>query len=67
VVAADVLATAPTDVSPTFSAVDASGNEVYNQLNAVNVLPANCSVGNTTYCSYRAYLSLDPSFVPPRG
>ena len=65
VVSADVLAGAPADVSPTFSAVDAFGNEVYNQLNAVNVLPANCSVGNTTYCSYRAYLILDASFVPP--
>lgn len=67
VVAADVLGAAPTDVSPTFSAVDAFGNEVYNQLNAVNVLPAGCTVGNTTYCSYRAYLSLDLNFVaPPR-
>ena len=62
-----VLSTAPTNVDPAFSAFDANGNEVFNVLSAVNVLPANCTVGNTTYCSYRAYLSLGPSFVaPPR-
>ena len=65
VVSSEVLAGAPTNVDPTFSAVDSFGNEIYNQLNAVNVLPANCTVGNTTYCSYRAYLSLSPTFVPP--
>ncbi len=65
VVSSNVLASAPTNVDPTFSAVDSFGNEVYNVLNAVNVLPANCTVGNTTYCSYRAYLSLAPTFVPP--
>jgi len=64
VLAYDVI-TAPTSVDPTFSAFDSFGNEVYNVLNAVNVLPANCTVGNTTYCSYRAYLSLAPTFVPP--
>ncbi len=52
---------------PAFSAFDASGNEVFNQLSAVNVLPENCTVGNTTYCTYRASLTLDPAFVaPPR-
>jgi hypothetical protein len=65
VVSSEVLAGAPTNVDPTFSAVDSFGNEIYNQLNAVNVLPANCTVGNTTYCSYRTYLSLWPTFVPP--
>jgi cysteine-rich repeat protein len=64
VVSSAVLATAPT-VDPTFSAFDSFGNQVYNQLNAVNVTPANCTVGNTTYCSYRAYLSLASTFVPP--
>jgi hypothetical protein len=63
VVSSNVLTAAP-PVDPTFSAVDSFGNEVYNQLNAVNVLPADCTVGNTTYCSYRAYLSLAPTFVP---
>ena len=65
VVSSAVLAGAPTNVDPTFSAVDSFGNQIYNQLNAVNVLPANCTVGNTTYCSYRAYLSLSSTFVPP--
>jgi cysteine-rich repeat protein len=64
VVSSAVLA-APTNADPTFSAVDSFGNAIYNQLNAVNVLPANCTVGNTTYCSYRAYLSLSPTFIPP--
>jgi len=67
VVSAAVLAAAPTNVDPTFSAVDSFGNEIYTQLTAVNVLPANCTVGNTSYCSYRAYLGLAPTFVaPPR-
>jgi hypothetical protein len=65
VVSSNALAAPPTNVDPTFSAVDSFGNEIYNVLNAVNVLPANCTVGNTTYCSYRAYLSLAPTFVPP--
>jgi cysteine-rich repeat protein len=63
VVSYDVLAAAPA-VDPTFSTFDSFGNEVYNQLNAVNVPPANCTVGNTTYCTYRAYLSLAPTFAP---
>jgi len=65
VVSSAVLAAAPTNVAPTFSAFDSFGNEVYNELTAVNVLPADCTVGNTSYCSYRAYLSLAPGFVPP--
>lgn len=63
-VASEVLATVPTDLDPAFSAVDAFGNHLYNHLNAVNVSPSACTVGNTTYCSYRAYLDLAPSFVP---
>lgn len=51
------LATAPA-VSATFTATDARGDLLYNALTAVNVTPANCSVGNTTYCTYRAYLSV---------
>ena len=65
VVSSAILAGAPTNVDPTFSAFDSFGNQIYNQLNAVNVLPANCTVGNTTYCSYRAYLSLASAFAPP--
>jgi hypothetical protein len=56
VISSAVLASAP-NVDPTFSAFDSHGNEVYNQLNAVNVLPANCTVDNTSYCTDRAYLT----------
>ena len=65
VISSEVLAGAPTNVVPTFSAIDSFGNEIYNELNAVNVLPVDCTVGNTAYCAYRAYLSLSPTFVPP--
>jgi len=51
------LSAAPA-VSPTFSAMDANGDSVYNVLTAVNVLPSSCVVGNTTYCAYRAYLTV---------
>jgi hypothetical protein len=54
VVSSAVLASAP-KVNPRFGAVDkASGNLVYNVLTVVN--GANCTVDNTTYCTYRAYL-----------
>jgi IPT/TIG domain len=67
VVSSAVLPSAPTNLDPTFAALDAHGNEVSNLLTTVNVLPANCTVGNTSYCTYRAVLSLAPSFVsPPR-
>ncbi len=56
------LTAAPANLSPTFSAVDAAGDDLYNVLSAVNVLPANCVVTNTSYCTYRAYLSV---VVPP--
>lgn len=65
-VASAKLASAPA-VDPTFSASDSAGNVVANTLNAVNVQPSACSVGNTTYCTYRAWLTLAPGFVaPPR-
>lgn len=55
---------APAGLDPTFTAFDAFGNEVYDTLGAVNVQPSACSVGNTTYCTYRAYLALASDFVP---
>jgi hypothetical protein len=58
-----VLASPPT-VDASFVAYDASDNELANSLNAVNVVPASCTVGNTTYCTYRAWLTLAPGFVP---
>jgi hypothetical protein len=60
------LESAPAGVSPTFSAEDAYADRVYNVLSAVNVAPANCTVGNTTYCTYRAYLeAIAPPLAPP--
>lgn len=61
----EVLASAPGGLDPAFSATDALGNEVYNGLSAINVLPAACAVTNTTYCSYHAWLAQAPGFVPP--
>jgi hypothetical protein len=55
------LTVAPT-VSSAFSATDPNGDQVYNTLNAVNVAPSACTVANTTYCAYRAYLTVP---VPP--
>ena len=57
------LAAAPA-VSATFSATDANGDQIYNVLNAVNVLPAACTVANITYCTYRAYLTVPPPGAP---
>ena len=55
----------PAKLDPTFSATDTRGDQVYNVLNAVNVLPANCTVGNTTYCTYRGISrSLSPARRP---
>jgi hypothetical protein len=60
------LAGAPSGLSPTFSAEDAYGDRLYNVLSAVNVQPANCTVSNTTYCTYRAYLEAGaPPLTPP--
>jgi hypothetical protein len=58
------VGSAPASIDPSFSATDASGNQLYEVVNAINVQPSACAVGNTTYCSYRAYLSLAPGFVP---
>jgi hypothetical protein len=52
------LAATPTDLDPTRSVTDAHGDRLYNVLSAVNVLPAACTVENTSYCSYRAYLDV---------
>jgi hypothetical protein len=65
VVSSTELTAAPTGLDPAFSAFDGQGNEVFNTLNAVNVLPADCTVGNTAYCTYRASLTLSDTFVPP--
>ena len=40
---------------PGLDVLDAGGDHLYNQLSAVNVPPQNCTPGNTTYCTYRAY------------
>lgn len=58
------LAAAPAGLDPAFSAYDANGDEVYNVLSAVNVSPSSCTAGNTTYCAYRAYLSVVPPAAP---
>jgi hypothetical protein len=60
------LAGAPGGLDPTFSVQDQFGNELYNTLGAINVLPANCSIGNITYCTYRAWL-LPAAGVAPTG
>ncbi|MGH2925340.1 MAG: fibronectin type III domain-containing protein [Solirubrobacterales bacterium] len=52
------LSAAPAGLDPSFSAVDSHGDQVHNAVTAVNVPPVNCTVGNTTYCSYRAYLDV---------
>lgn len=53
-----VLSGAPSGLNPSFSATDARGDHLYNTLTAVNVSPTQCTIGNTTYCYYRAYLSV---------
>jgi fibronectin type III domain protein len=56
----------PAGLSATFTAEDAFGDRLYNTLSAVNVLPQNCTVGNTSYCTYRAYLETgEPPLTPP--
>lgn len=65
VVASSVLGSAPAGLDPALSVTDAAGNALENVLTATNVLPSACGVGNTTYCTYRAYLTLAPDFVPP--
>ncbi len=53
----------PAGLDPNFSAFDVHNNEVYNSLTIIN--GATCSVENTSYCTYGAWLLLDPSFTPP--
>ena len=52
------LAAAPANVSATFTATDSRGDVLANQLTAVNVLPPNCVPADTTYCTYRTYLTV---------
>jgi hypothetical protein len=47
---------------PTFSGTDANGNQIYT---VMSPSPTTCAVVNTTTCSYRGYLQLAPTFVPP--
>lgn len=63
--AAAAVSTAPA-VDPTFSLASSGGDVVANTLTAVNVTPGNCTVGNTTYCSYRAWLTV-PLPAAPSG
>jgi hypothetical protein len=65
VVGWNVLPSAPGGLDPALSVVDGAGNRLDNVLVATNVAPDACSVGNTTYCAYRASLTLAPDFVPP--
>lgn len=58
VVSSARIAGPPTSLDPAFTVTDGSGDTVYNRLSAINVAPANCSVGNTSYCTYRAYLTV---------
>jgi hypothetical protein len=57
VLANNTLGTAPTDYSPSFFAFDAKNDEIYNVLTTINVTPASCTVDNTSYCTYSAYLT----------
>lgn len=58
------LASAPGGLDPAFTAQDEFGDELYDTLGAINVLPENCSVGNTTYCTFRAWLVPSPGVAP---
>lgn len=58
------LTGAPANLDPNFSATDAHGDSVSNVLTAVNVAPSACSVGNTTYCTYRAYVTVPAPGTP---
>lgn len=62
-----VLSSVPTDYSYTFSAFDAQNDRIYNTLTALNVTPGQCTVGNTTYCTYQAFLDTAPAPVPVPG
>jgi len=58
------LAAAPAGLDPAFSQTDVGGDRVYTALTATNVTAANCTVGNTTYCSYHAYLTVPVPGTP---
>ena len=62
--AISVVKQAPSTIDTTLDVFDASGNELHNTVSAINVDPSTCAVGNTTYCSYHAYLTVAPGFVP---
>lgn len=62
VVSSAALATPPS-VDPSFSTVDANGDHLFNVL-ATSIDPSTCSVGNTTYCTYRAYLDVPAAAAP---
>ncbi len=51
-----VLSAGPSAVDPAATFYDAGSDHLYETLGAVNVAPANCTVTDTTYCTYRAYL-----------
>ncbi len=55
---------APPSIDTTLDVFDANGNELHNTVGAVNVDPSTCGVANTTYCTYRAYLTIADGFVP---
>lgn len=55
------LNTAPS-YDPNFSATDSQGDKIYNTLSAINVTPNMCTVSNTSYCTYSAWLMV--SSVP---
>jgi len=49
---------------PTATPTDVHGNQLSTSVGAINVLPANCTIFNTVYCSYSAWLTRSASFVP---
>jgi len=51
-------------VDPAATPTDAHGNQLSTSVGAINVLPANCTVTNTTYCTYSAWLTWGTGFVP---
>jgi len=60
------LAAAPAGLDPTLSVFDGSGDHAYNQLTATNLSPDACAVGTTTYCSYKALLTVPVPVAPTR-
>jgi len=58
------LGAAPTGLDSTLSVVDGSGDHAYNQLTATNLSPDACTAGNTTYCTYKALLTVPVPVAP---